>query len=128
MDLHRNRPCACGSGKKLKRCCLDAFEAWRREGKGVVAAYVKLDAGGMCPVREWDGPLEADTPLLFEFNPITRAWIRNTFPDELQVEDPAYQALLLAHVATLMGENRLDASLAARLRHDRSARAADSLC
>jgi tetratricopeptide (TPR) repeat protein len=27
----RNDPCICGSGKKLKKCCIDSYEARRRE-------------------------------------------------------------------------------------------------
>jgi uncharacterized protein YecA (UPF0149 family) len=29
--LGRNDPCFCGSGKKLKKCCLDDFEKMRRK-------------------------------------------------------------------------------------------------
>lgn len=114
MDRQRNAPCACGSGKKFKRCCLDAIVAWQRAGKGIVAAYVELEDGSRRPLNEWKGPIDAETALVTEINPITMAWARNTLPHGARSDDPAYRGMLLEHLGVLVGD-RVDPSLAAEL-------------
>lgn len=111
MDIERNAPCLCGSGRKFKHCCLDELVAWRRAGQGLSATYVELDGGELIPLHDWQGPLREDMPLVAELNPVTAAWARNMLPDGASYADPAYRALLLDHLATIAGAS-LSATLA----------------
>ena len=103
MDIDRNAPCPCDSGKKLKRCCLDEQVAWERNGKGIMDTYVELPDGNRCPVAEWEGSLDAKTRLVSKLNPVTSAWVRNTLPNVERFGHPGYRGLLLEHLVGLSG-------------------------
>ena len=42
MQVGRNDPCPCGSGKKYKKCCMEKDRTAKREGRSVVLAPPKL--------------------------------------------------------------------------------------
>ena len=113
MGFERNAPCPCGSGKKLKACCLDDHLAWQRAGKGIVANYVVLENGGRCLVSDWTGPIDATTTLISELNPVTSAWVRNALPDVSCFGAPAYLEQMLEHLEALSdGSVPLDVAVA----------------
>ncbi len=114
MSLERNRWCACGSGRKLKNCCLDAYVAWQRQGKGLVAAYVDLGDGQRVPLEQYDGALDLDSPLIIELNPITAAWARNNIPPNADPSSETYRGMFLEHFADMTGGN-ISATLTAEL-------------
>ena len=103
MDIQRNAPCPCGSGKKLKYCCLDEHMSWRRAGKGILAYYVELKDGSRCPVSAWDAPIDPKTRLIAELNPVTSSWVRHTLPSVARFGDPGYRELLLEHLTAMAG-------------------------
>lgn len=105
MDIQRNAPCPCDSGKKLKFCCLDAHMAWHRTGRGIVANYVATEDGGRCLVSDWAEPIDAATPLIAELNPVTSAWVRHTLPDVSCFAAPAYLEPMLHHLEALSGDS-----------------------
>ena len=69
MDIDRNAPCPCDSGKKLKRCCLDEHVAWERDGKGIMDTYVKLPDGSQMPDRGVGGNDRCQDTLGFRAQP-----------------------------------------------------------
>lgn len=103
MGVQRNAPCPCGSGKKLKWCCLNDHLAWQRAGNGIVANYVAFEDGGRCLVSEWRGAIDASTILISELNPVTSAWVRNTLPDVACFGAPAYLEQMLEHLEAMSG-------------------------
>lgn len=105
MGIERNSLCLCVSGKKFKGCCLDDHLAWERAGNGIVANHVALEDGSRCLVRDWPGPIDADTTLVSELNPVTSAWVRNTLPDIACFAAPAYLELMLDHLEALSGDS-----------------------
>ena len=119
MGLDRNHPCACGSGRKVKHCHLDAMRAWQQSGGGLIAAWVELPDGTLCPVDEYDGPLREDTRLAIKLNPITEAWLRDAVPPDTDFQTEAFRGQALEHLARLTGgrvSDELTAELDAYLR------------
>lgn len=103
MDIDRNAPCPCDSGKKLKHCCLDEHVAWHRAGHGILAYDVVLKDGSRCPVIEWDRPIDAKTTLVAVLNPVTSSWVRHTLPSVARFGHPGYRELLLKHLEAMAG-------------------------
>lgn len=101
MDINRNAPCPCASGNKLKHCCLDAHLAWQRAGHGPFVFHVELTDGSRCNVDAWNGPIDENTTLIVELNPITSSWVRNALPTVARFGHPRYRGRLLEHLRAM---------------------------
>jgi len=102
VDINRNGLCPCDSGNKLKHCCLDEHLAWQRAGHGLFVFHVELTDGSRCNVDTWDGPIDENTNLIVELNPITSSWVRNALPTVARFGHPGYRGLLLEHLRAMV--------------------------
>ncbi|MEJ7784323.1 MAG: SEC-C domain-containing protein [Solirubrobacteraceae bacterium] len=102
MNIHRNALCPCDSGAKLKHCCLDEYLAWQRAGNALFMFHVERTDGSRCNVDAWDEPIDENTTLIVELNPVTSSWVRNALPTVARFGHPGYRGLLLEHLRAMV--------------------------
>jgi len=68
-----------------------------------MVAYVERGGGVRYPIADWGAPLDSNSELILQFNPVTSAWAYRALPDVNDFGTAPYRDQLVEHLLSLSG-------------------------